>query len=79
MYGFAHEHLLAQPLWFESGQLRLHRDSILREPPRGRDDALALGYELQRVASADAVPCSGDDRNLAVEHAHGCSRLRVCS
>src|SRR5690606_5769076 len=41
------------------------------------DDHLgAVLGQLQRVPAADAVTGPRDDRNLAVEHAHGSSRLR---
>src|SRR5690606_41821125 len=35
------------------------------------DDGRAVLGQLHRVAAADAVPRSGDDRDLAVQHAHG--------
>src|SRR5690606_12684549 len=36
------------------------------------DDLCAVLGELQRMPSADAVAGSGDDRDLAVQHAHVC-------
>ncbi len=34
------------------------------------EHACALGREQSRVAASDAAPGAGDDRDLAVEHAH---------
>src|SRR5471030_2858595 len=40
------------------------------------DDLGALFREEQRVLASDAAACAGDDRDLAVEHAHGLSLLQ---
>ncbi len=54
------------------GQVRVATRSLARDRPAQivHDHGRAVLRQLQSVTAADAVPRSGDDRNLAVQHAH---------